>query len=80
MLVERDRDGRERTLTPEGFDVRSRVHEYGGNCFAVGDDRVFFFNDPDRRVYAQDLEGEARPQAISRSPRSFHESSVGSSQ
>ena len=28
-------DGDVRTLTPEGFDVRSRVHEYGGGAFCL---------------------------------------------
>ena len=28
-------DGSTRTLTPDGFDVRSRVHEYGGGAFLL---------------------------------------------
>ncbi len=28
-------DGSTRTLTPDGFDVRSRVHEYGGGTFQI---------------------------------------------
>ncbi len=35
VLVCRDPDGGVRTLTPEGFDVRSRVHEYGGGAFCL---------------------------------------------
>ncbi len=30
-----DPDGGTRTLTPDGFDVRSRVHEYGGGAFLL---------------------------------------------
>ncbi len=35
VLVRRDADGETRTLTPDGFDVRSRVHEYGGGAFCL---------------------------------------------
>ena len=37
VLVRRGADGETRTLTPEGFDVRSRVHEYGGGAFCLLD-------------------------------------------
>ena len=35
VLVCRSADGETRTLTPDGFDVRSRVHEYGGGAFCL---------------------------------------------
>ena len=35
VLVCRNPDGATRTLTPDGFDVRSRVHEYGGGAFQI---------------------------------------------
>ncbi len=35
VLVRRGADGETRTLTPDGFDVRSRVHEYGGGAFCL---------------------------------------------
>ena len=35
VVVCRNPDGGVRTLTPEGFDVRSRVHEYGGGAFCL---------------------------------------------
>ena len=35
VLVCRNPDGSTRTLTPDGFDVRSRVHEYGGGAFLL---------------------------------------------
>ena len=35
VLVCRGADGEVRTLTPDGFDVRSRVHEYGGGAFCL---------------------------------------------
>src|SRR3954467_11294820 len=40
-------------LTPEGFDVRSRVHEYGGGAWAAFGGGVVFSNDADGRLYRQ---------------------------
>ncbi|HYE87941.1 MAG TPA: S9 family peptidase [Vicinamibacterales bacterium] len=41
-------------LTPEGFNVRSRVHEYGGAAYTVHNGTVFFSNFSDQRVYQQE--------------------------
>ena len=38
---------------PAPFNVRSRVHEYGGRAFAVIAGRVLFVNFQDQRLYAQ---------------------------
>jgi dipeptidyl aminopeptidase/acylaminoacyl peptidase len=35
VLIRRSADGRDVRLSPEGFNVRSRVHEYGGGAYAV---------------------------------------------
>jgi dipeptidyl aminopeptidase/acylaminoacyl peptidase len=51
-------DGRMRDLTPAGFNVRTRVHEYGGSAYIVDRDVVFFSNFSDQRVYRQ-APGEA---------------------
>ncbi|HSO30529.1 MAG TPA: prolyl oligopeptidase family serine peptidase [Candidatus Sulfomarinibacteraceae bacterium] len=40
VLVRRDRDGLVARMTPEGFNVRSRVHEYGGAATLVSGDLV----------------------------------------
>ena len=37
VLVRRDADGAVTRLSPEGFNVRSRVHEYGGAAYLVED-------------------------------------------
>ena len=37
VLVRREHDGAETRLTPEGFNVRTRVHEYGGAASLVAD-------------------------------------------
>lgn len=45
-------DDRPQTMTPDDFDVGSRVHEYGGGAYWVADDdAIFVVNYPDQRVY-----------------------------
>ena len=39
-------------LTPQGFNVRTRVHEYGGMPYALARDAVYFSNFADQRLYA----------------------------
>ena len=55
VLVCRNPDGGTRTLTPDGFDVRSRVHEYGGGAFLLlagaPEPPHAFVNFSDQRVY-----------------------------
>jgi dipeptidyl aminopeptidase/acylaminoacyl peptidase len=41
-------------VTPTGFNVRSRVHEYGGVAYIVRDRTVWFTNFADQRLYRQD--------------------------
>jgi dipeptidyl aminopeptidase/acylaminoacyl peptidase len=53
------------TITPEGFDVGSRVHEYGGGAALVRGGVVYFSNRKDDRLYAQKI-GEA-PRALTES-------------
>ena len=51
-------------VTPDddnGFSVRTRVHEYGGGSFAVGDGVIYFSNDADQRLYRQEGGGQPRP-------------------
>ena len=40
VLVRRDPDGTLVRLTPEGFNARDRVHEYGGGAYLASDDLV----------------------------------------
>ena len=43
-------------LTPEGFDVRSQVHEYGGLSWClISDDEWVFVNQKDQQLYVQSL-------------------------
>ena len=55
-------DGQPRTLTPEGFNVRTRVHEYGGASYWVMGETTVFANFADQRLYLQ--AGDAAPVAI----------------
>jgi len=41
----------EKELLPKEFNVRTRVHEYGGGALLVDEERVFFVNDADQQVY-----------------------------
>ncbi|MEM1435386.1 MAG: prolyl oligopeptidase family serine peptidase [Pseudomonadota bacterium] len=40
-------------ITPAGFNVRTRVHEYGGASFLVVDGTVYFSNFADQALYLQ---------------------------
>jgi dipeptidyl aminopeptidase/acylaminoacyl peptidase len=42
-------------VTPQGFNARSRVHEYGGAAYTVHNGAVYFTNFSDQRVYRQAL-------------------------
>ncbi len=54
-------------ITPQGFNVRTLVHEYGGGSFCVQNGVVFFSNLADQRVYRQ--EAGSSPQPISPAPK-----------
>jgi dipeptidyl aminopeptidase/acylaminoacyl peptidase len=56
--------GEPEAVTPDdasAFNVRSRVHEYGGGAFAVHDGTVYFSNFTDQRLYRQDAGQAPRP-------------------
>jgi dipeptidyl aminopeptidase/acylaminoacyl peptidase len=48
-------------VTPAGFNVRTRVHEYGGGDFLIAGETVYFSNFADQRVHRQDGGGAPRP-------------------
>ena len=51
VLVRRSPDGTLTDVTPAPFNVRTRVHEYGGGAFVVSDGTVLFSNFADQRLY-----------------------------
>ena len=62
VLVTFGADGAPKVLTPEGFSVRTRVHEYGGSSYWLLGDALIFVNFQDQRLYLQ--RGDAAPAAI----------------
>jgi len=63
VLVRRAVDGTLTDMTPAPFDVRSRVHEYGGGSYTVAGGTVVFSNRTDGRLYRLDP-GVVEPQPI----------------
>jgi dipeptidyl aminopeptidase/acylaminoacyl peptidase len=52
VLVGADAAGGEpQDLIPEGFSVRTQVHEYGGRCYATQGDLIVFANWADQRLW-----------------------------
>ena len=60
----RHANGSARELTPAPFNVRSRVHEYGGGTYCVADGLVYFVNFRDQNIHVVDVEANAAPRAI----------------
>ena len=61
VLVRRDADGSETRLTPEGFNARDRVHEYGGGSYLVDDDLVLVSDFATGRLNRIDADGRLEP-------------------
>ncbi len=54
-------------LTPAGFSVLSRVHEYGGVAYCIVDDVVYFINGEDQNLYVQAIDDPATVMQVTRS-------------
>jgi dipeptidyl aminopeptidase/acylaminoacyl peptidase len=63
-LVRRTADGRISDVLPAGFNVRTRVHEYGGGAYLLHGGAVFFSNFADQRVYRAPVSGAVAPVPI----------------
>ena len=61
VVCHRRPDGSISDVTPQGFNARTRVHEYGGGHYAVKDGTVYFTNFKDQRLYRQEHGGTPRP-------------------
>lgn len=61
VIVKRAADGTVADVTPSGFNVRTRVHEYGGGAYTVHAGVVYFSNFSDQRLYRQRLGSEPEP-------------------
>jgi dipeptidyl aminopeptidase/acylaminoacyl peptidase len=62
-IVRQRSDGKIEEITPAGYSVRSRVHEYGGAAYTVYNGHVYFSNASDGSIYTQDLNSD-RPQHV----------------
>lgn len=65
VLVRRAPDGQLTDVTPAPFNIRTRVHEYGGGSCVVKDGVVYFSNFADQHLYRQRV-GEAPEKIASR--------------
>lgn len=61
QAILRWRDGALTEVTPEGWNARTRVHEYGGAAFAVRHGTVITSSFDDQRLYRIDPGGEPQP-------------------
>lgn len=66
VIVRCGADGAIDDITPEGFNARTLVHEYGGGMYWVFGDTVYFTNFADQRLYKQVNGGT--PEALSPEP------------
>src|SRR5262245_33046196 len=48
-------------ISPEGVNVRTRVHEYGGASFVAAHGKLFYSNFTDQRLYTLGADGKAEP-------------------
>ena len=55
VLIRRTTDGKMTDITPSPYNVRTRVHEYGGGAFLIDNGTVYFSNFADQRLYRQDI-------------------------
>lgn len=53
VIMRQDAQGRVSQITLAGFNVRSRVHEYGGGAYTVWNGEIYFCNDVDQCIYHQ---------------------------
>ena len=66
-VIVRFRDDTTIDLTPDGFSVLSRVHEYGGVAYCTSDEMVYFVNGEDQNIYTQSIDDPATATQITRS-------------
>ena len=67
VIVRRTPDGQTQDIIPRPFNVRTRVHEYGGGDFTVAAGVVYFVNFEDQRIYSLEAGGQepgGEPQPI----------------
>ena len=58
VLVRRGADGQTVDVTPPPWNVRTRVHEYGGGAATISQGTIYFSHFADQRLYRQAAGGE----------------------
>lgn len=61
VIVTRAPSGDTGEVTPPDFNVRTRVHEYGGGAYTVHNGTIFFSNFSDQRIYLQEPGNAPKP-------------------
>jgi len=54
VIVRQSQGGQVADVTPGPYNVRTRVHEYGGGAFIIDNGTTYFSNFADQRLYRQD--------------------------
>ena len=54
----------DRVVTPPDFQIRSSVHEYGGKCFCIVGEWIYFNHYADGQIYRQHLHDDSSPQVF----------------
>jgi dipeptidyl aminopeptidase/acylaminoacyl peptidase len=62
VLVRRTRDGSEQDINQSPFNIRTRVHEYGGGSLLLHNGSAYFCNYEDQQIYRQELGNRAPTQ------------------
>jgi hypothetical protein len=61
VVMQYSKDAEIKSIIPEGFNVRSRVHEYGGGSYTVFNGVLYFCNYEDQRIYSMKPGFEPEP-------------------
>ncbi|WP_202803686.1 S9 family peptidase [Spirulina subsalsa] len=61
VLVKRNPDGTCSDVTPPPFNLRTRVHEYGGGSYLMTQGILYFSNFADQRIYRQRVGEDPQP-------------------
>ncbi|MFX0182589.1 MAG: prolyl oligopeptidase family serine peptidase [Candidatus Hodarchaeota archaeon] len=74
-VVCRNGNGEIYDVLPDDVNVRTRVHEYGGICWEVDMENIFYVNFEDQRLYRKTLQKEEQPVPIT--PERNEDGSLG---
>ncbi len=75
VVVKRTEEKGIRDISPSGFNVRTRVHEYGGRAFTVRENVLYFSNFDDQRIYKRDIENDSPPTPVT--PERLQDGALG---